>query len=60
MCNCKRSPFQRVEARIQSRGWSVLSASENALIDAFIHNKLNQYPQSVEERISLYIQAKNS
>lgn len=57
-CGCRRTPLQRVESRIQSRGWTNLYPSEIAVIDAFIHNKLNQYPTSPSERITLYTEAK--
>jgi len=35
-----------------------LAPSETAIIDAFIYEKLNIYPTSVEERIDLYKKAK--
>ncbi len=57
-CGCKQTPLQRVETRIKSRGWAKLYPSEIAVIDAFIHNALNQYPTSTSERITLYSDAK--
>lgn len=58
MCSCKRTPLTRVESRIQARGWTNLMPSEVAVIDAFIYEKLNVYPTSMSERISLYTDAK--
>jgi hypothetical protein len=57
-CGCKQTPLQRVETRLKSRGWTNLYPSEVAVIDAFIHNALGQYPTTASERISLYTDAK--
>jgi len=57
-CSCKKSPLQRLEQRIATRGMTRLAPSETAIIDAFIYEKLNIYPTSVEERIDLYKKAK--
>ena len=57
-CGCKASPIKRVEIRITSVGWNKLMRSELAVVDSFIFQKLNVSPSTMEERISLYTQAK--
>lgn len=57
-CGCKGTPLQRVEIRITSVGWNKLMRSELAVVDSFIFQKLNVKPTSMEERITLYTQAK--
>jgi hypothetical protein len=59
-CGCRKSPLQRVDARIATRGWTYLANSELGLVDSFIHEKLNVYPTSMSNRIELYSQAKSA
>lgn len=58
-CGCKKTPLQRLEQKISTRGWARLAPSETAIIDAFIFDKLGVYPTSVSERIELYTKSKN-
>jgi hypothetical protein len=57
-CGCKKTPLEKLEQKISTRGWTRLYPSETAIIDAFIYEKLNIYPTNVDDRIELYKQAK--
>lgn len=58
-CGCKKTPLEKIEQKIATRGWTRLANSENAIIDAFIFDKLGVYPNSVSQRIELYTKSKN-
>jgi len=57
-CGCKKTPLQRIESKIQTRGFTKLAPSETAVLDAFIFDKLGEYPTSASNRIELYQKAK--
>lgn len=44
--------------RLTTRGWNRLAPSETAILDAFIHDKLGEYPTTADERYRLYQAAK--
>lgn len=58
-CSCKKTPLQKLEQKITTRGWTRLAPSETAIIDAFIFEKLGEYPTSASNRIELYQKAKS-
>lgn len=60
MCNCKLTPLQRTERKIQYWGWNKLANSDLKVLDNFIYSVLQLTPSTMEERQSLYSQAKNT
>jgi len=56
-CNCKTTPLQRTERKIQYWGWQGLAPSDLKVLDNFIFSKLNVYPNN-ENRQHLYSEAK--
>jgi len=58
-CSCKQSPLERTERKIQYWGWQKLAPSDIRVVDNFIFSKLEKYPNSMEERISFYGEAKS-
>ena len=58
-CNCKNTPLQRTEKKIQYWGWAGLAPSDLKVIDNFIMEYLKVVPTDMEERQLLYSSAKN-
>jgi len=57
-CNCKTTPLQRTERKIQYWGWAGLAPSDIKVIDNFIMEYLQVVPTNDEERQAFYSRAK--
>ena len=58
-CSCN-NPIKKMEARVMSRGFERMSNSDILMMDNYIYSKLGVRPTSIDERKTLYAQAKKA
>lgn len=57
-CSCKQTPFQKLERRLISSGWSAMTQSDYLLLGEYIFGKLGVRPKDNQETQILYPEAK--
>jgi hypothetical protein len=60
MCSCKRTPIQRLETRLKSRGWADMRQSDYNLLKQFIIDRLGVVPENDEQIRNLYPDARKA